>query len=99
MEAKRLPQGGLVEERTVALVAIIVTVQMKKAASTVYNEQNLFTLWNIQNVVRNRKLWNEHGVYASETNKNDRLPITPTDPGKLRFLSAFRGCWLCSAGK
>lgn len=69
MEAKRIPQGGLVEERTVALVAIIVTVQMKKAASTVYNEQNLFTLWNIQNVVRNRKLWNEHGVYASETNK------------------------------
>ena len=69
VEAKRIPQGGLVEERTVALVAIIVTVQMKKAASTVYNEQNLFTLWNIQNVVRNRKLWNEHGVYASETNK------------------------------
>ena len=98
VEAKRIPQGRLVEERTVALMAIIVTVQMKEAASTVYNKQNLFSLWSIQNVVRNGKLWNEHGVYVSEA-KNMRLPITPTDPGKLRLLSAFRGRWLCSAGK
>ena len=71
MEAKRVPQGGFVEERTVALMTIIVTVQMKEGASTVYNEENLFTLRHIHTIIRNRKLWNEYGICISERDRTD----------------------------